>query len=66
MTQMQINDAINNAFANLADLNASLYDYWLSELYDEEGDLIPDAWNEDNLNLMETDVMQQQQAIETF
>lgn len=66
MTQMQINDAISNAFANLADLNASLYDYWLSELYDEEGDLIPDAWNEDNLNLMETDVMQQQQAIETF
>lgn len=66
MTQMQINDAISNAFANLADLNASLYDYWLSELYDEEGDLIVDAWNEDNLNLMETDVMQQQQAIETF
>jgi hypothetical protein len=66
MTQMQINDAISNAFANLADLNASLYDYWLSELYDEEGDFIADAWNEDNLNLMETDVMMQQQATESF
>jgi DNA-binding transcriptional regulator YbjK len=65
MTQMQINDAINNAFANLADLNASLYDYWLSELYDEEGDLIVDAWNEVTLNLMETDVMMQQQATES-
>jgi hypothetical protein len=66
MTQMQINEAINNAFANLADLNTSLYDYWLSELYDEEGDLIADAWNEVTLNQMETDVMMQQQATESF
>lgn len=54
-----ISDAINNAFYNLSQTNTMLYDYWLSELYDEEGNLIEEMWNENTLNAMETDVMHQ-------
>ena len=36
-----------------------LYDYWLTELYDEEGDIISEQWNDCNLKLMEDDVMNQ-------
>lgn len=56
-----ISEAINNAFRNLSETNAMLYDYWLSELYDEEGNLIEEMWNENTLKLMETDVMYQLQ-----
>ena len=56
-----ISDAINNAFRNLSETYAMLYDYWLSELYDEEGNLIEEMWNENTLNAMETDVMYQLQ-----
>lgn len=64
MNQTEINEAINNAFANLADTNAMLYDYWISELYDIQNDdeMIVSAWNEENLSLMEKDVMMQLSA----
>jgi hypothetical protein len=54
----QISDAINQAFGNLSETNQMIYDYWISELYDEDGDLIESEWNETNLKLMETDVKQ--------
>ena len=57
MTQTQINDAISNAFANLAELNEQVYDYWVSELYSVDGDLIDEVWNEETLQKMEDDVM---------
>jgi hypothetical protein len=57
MTQTQINDAISNAFANLAELNEQVYDYWVSELYNVDGDLIDEVWNEKTLRKMEDDVM---------
>lgn len=63
MNQTQINEAINNAFGNLAECNAMLYDYWISELYDDEGDMIEKQWCEATLNQMEKDVMMQMQAI---
>lgn len=60
MTQTEINKAISNAFANLADTNTMLYDYWISELYDVDTDeMIVSAWNKENLSLMEKDVMMQ-------
>jgi hypothetical protein len=59
MTQTEINDAISLAFGNLADVNEMIYDYWISELYDDDGDLIDEMWNERTLKLMEDDVMQQ-------
>jgi hypothetical protein len=57
MTQTEIINAISNAFNSLSDLNEMIYDYWISELYTEDGDMIDEMWNEDTLNQMETDVM---------
>lgn len=57
MTQTEINNAISQAFVNLSALNQQVYDYWISELYDIEGDLITEKWNEKTLDEMETDVM---------
>jgi hypothetical protein len=57
MTQTEINTAIESAFNNLSDLNGQVYDYWLSELFDENDEVILSEWNESNLKLMEDDVM---------
>lgn len=59
MTTAELHDAISLAFYNLSQVNEMLYDYWLSELYDGEGDIISEQWNERNLKLMEDDVMNQ-------
>jgi hypothetical protein len=59
MNQTQINNAISAAFENLSNLNEQLYDYWISELYDAEGDMIGEMWSEETVNEMEKDVMQQ-------
>ena len=66
MISAEIGDAISIAFYNLAQHNAMLYDYWLNELYDEEGEMILDQWNESILKLMEDDVMHQIQAVDNF
>ena len=54
MTQPELYDAISIAFYNLAQVNQMIYDYWLMELYDEEGEIIAEQWTEENLNLMWT------------
>ena len=62
MTQTEINDAINAAFGNLAELNGALYNHWISELYDvtkDYGVMIKEKWNEQTLYEMEKDVMMQ-------
>ena len=64
MLQAELNDAISIAFYNLANSNEMLYDYWLTELYDEEGDTISEQWNDRNLKLMEDDVMNQVLAVD--
>jgi hypothetical protein len=64
MLQAELNDAISIAFYNLANSNEMLYDYWLTELYDEEGDIISEQWNDRNLKLMEDDVMNQVLAVD--
>ncbi len=53
---MNTNEAISNAFSNLAEVAPQVYDYWISELYTVDGDIIAEEWNESNLNLMEKDV----------
>lgn len=65
MISTEIGDAISLAFYNLSQHNQMLYDYWLSELYDEEGEMIVDQWNQQNLKLMEDDVMNQLQAVDS-
>jgi hypothetical protein len=64
MTQSELYDAIALAFYNLSQVNEMLYDYWLAELYDGEGEIISERWNERNLILMEDDVMNQHLAVE--
>ena len=34
-----------------------IYDYWISELYDEEGNIVWEMWNEETVKLMEEDVL---------
>ena len=54
---MNINEAISNAFSNLAEVAPQVYDYWISELYTVDGDIIAEEWNESSLNLMEKAVI---------
>jgi hypothetical protein len=61
MTQTEINSAIQTAFDNLLNTNNQLFDYWYSQLFDDNEMPIMEEWNEENLNLMETDVMYQVQ-----
>jgi hypothetical protein len=57
MTKTEISDAIAAAFANLSELSAQVYDYWITQLYDENDNMIAEEWNEQTLNMMEDDVM---------
>jgi len=66
MNSIEIDNAINAAFSDLSNLNEQLYDYWIAELYDEEGDLVDGMWTEETLREMEKDVMMQHQAVDAF
>lgn len=57
MTQTEINSAIQSALDNLINLNQQVFDYWYSELFTIDDEMIQEEWNEVNLNLMEADVM---------
>ena len=43
MTQTEINQAIKNALDNLNNLNQQVCDYWLSELHDENDEVIEEG-----------------------
>jgi len=62
MNKTEIVAAIYQALESLIDTNQMLHDYWVSELFTDEGDVINEAWNVDNLRLIEKDVMYQQLA----
>ncbi len=66
MNSTEIDNAINAAFSNLSNLNEQLYDYWISELYDEEGDMLDEMWSEETVREMERDVLLQHQAVDAF
>ena len=53
----QVVIAIVNALTNLSNHNEMCHDYWMSELFNDNGTEVWDEWNEDNLALMEKDVM---------
>ena len=57
MTQTDINNAISEAFSNLATLNEDLYDYYVNKLYTVDGNFVNEEWNEQTLSQMEDDVM---------
>jgi hypothetical protein len=58
MNQTEISNAIWAAFDNLSGLSAQIYDYWICQLYYDDGDMIAEEWNQETLNMMEDDVMQ--------
>ena len=62
MNKSELTAAIYQGLKSLNDTNQMLHDYWVSELFTVEGDVINDAWNFDNLRLIENDVMYQQLA----
>ena len=62
MNTTEIKESIAAAFSALSDLNEQLYDYWISELYDEEGDYVEGMWDEETVNEMKKDVWCLQQA----
>jgi len=57
MTKIEISNAIWAAFDNLSELSAQIYDYWICQLYYDDGDMIVEEWNEQTLKMMEDDVM---------
>ena len=60
MNKTDIVAAIYKGLENLIETNTMIHDYWVSELFTVEGDVIHEAWNFDNLRLIENDVMYQQ------
>jgi hypothetical protein len=59
MTKAEVYEAISAAFYSLAHTNTARYDFWISELYDQDGDFVHTMWSESTLKLMDTDVMMQ-------
>ena len=55
-TMKNVNEQISTAFANLSELSGMHYDYWISRLYDEDGDMIEDEWSNVTLTEMQFDV----------
>ena len=56
MTQEQLIRSIEQQLDNLQSLNQQQFDYWLSEICDEDDELIPDKCSEQVLNLILQDV----------
>jgi hypothetical protein len=63
MNQDYLNRCIEQALDNLSFLNEMLFNYWLSELYEDDDEtMIVSMWNEQTLANIEKDVMMQELA----
>jgi hypothetical protein len=61
MNQDYLNRCIEQALDNLSFLNEMLFNYWLSELYEDDDEtMIVSMWNEQTLANIEKDVMMQE------
>lgn len=56
MTQEQLVRCIEQQLDNLQSLNQMQFDYWLSELCDEDDELISEKCNQQVLSQLEKDV----------
>jgi len=56
MTQTQLIHSIEQQLENLMSLNEMVLDYWMSELCDENDELIPEKCTEEVLSQLEKDV----------
>ena len=59
MKKSELVAAIYQGLENLIDGNQMIHDYWVSELFTAEGDVITEMWNGDTLAMIEKDVMYQ-------
>lgn len=59
MKKSELVAAIYQGLENLIETNQMLHDYWVSELFTDEGDVITEMWNGDTLDMIEKDVMHQ-------
>jgi len=57
---MNMKAQFETALNTLNETNQMLCDYWMSELCDENGDLMDDKLTEKNYNLIENDVLAQE------
>lgn len=57
LVQTEMNNAIVQGLDNLNNLNQQLFDFWYSELFDENDDPIMEKWTDQTLNEIEKDVM---------
>jgi len=60
MNKSELTAAIYQGLENLIESNQMLHDFWVSELFTDEGDVIIEKWNGDTLAMIEKDVMYQQ------
>ena len=56
LPQYFIQTEIENCLNSLYDTNEMVFDYWLSELFDDDGVEVQENWNESNLREMYKDV----------
>lgn len=54
--KMELKKEIEDALDILYSANQMIYDYWLSTLFDDEDNPIPNEWNGKNLKLIQDDV----------
>lgn len=59
MKKSELVAAIYQGLENLIETNQMIHDYWVSELFTAEGDVITEMWNGDTLDMIEKDVMHQ-------
>ena len=59
MKKSELVAAIYQGLENLIESNQMLHDFWVSELFTAEGDVITEMWNGDTLDMIEKDVMYQ-------
>lgn len=60
MNKSELTAAIYQGLETLIDSNQMIHDFWVSELFTEEGDVIIEKWNGDTLAMIEKDIMYQQ------
>ena len=56
LSQEFIQNEMENCLNSLYDTNEMVFDYWLSELFDDDDVKIQENWNETNLREMYKDV----------
>jgi hypothetical protein len=57
LVQTEMNNSIAQGLDQLNNLNQQVFDYWYSELFDENDDPVMEKWTDQTLNEIEKDVM---------